>query len=80
MALVVQHPVTAKVVTPDQFEAFLALPANQERRFELIDGEIYEVPSTMYSSLLSALLIWHLSNHVMPRNLGLITPPAGPGD
>jgi len=35
-----------RLYTVDEFEAFLALPENKERRFELINGEIVEkVPS-----------------------------------
>ena len=31
-----------RTITTDDFEAFLALPENAERRFELVDGEIVE--------------------------------------
>jgi len=35
-----------QLTTADQFEAFLALPENADRRFELIDGEIVETMPT----------------------------------
>jgi Uma2 family endonuclease len=35
-----------RLYTVDEFEAFLALPENQERRFELINGEIVEKAPT----------------------------------
>jgi Uma2 family endonuclease len=46
--------------TVEQFEAFLALPENADRRFELIDGEIVEkmptIPHARYASRIDRFL------------------------
>ncbi|GEM_PF-1384508 len=34
--------IAARSVTVDEYEAFIALPANEDRTFELIDGGIVE--------------------------------------
>jgi Uma2 family endonuclease len=47
-----------QLTTVDQFEAFLALPENADRRFELIDGEIVEkMPSYMHGRIAANLVI-----------------------
>jgi Uma2 family endonuclease len=39
--MALQHPQT-KPYTIEEFDQFIALPENADRRFELIDGEIIE--------------------------------------
>ena len=39
------------------FEAFTKLPENSEKIFELIDGEIFEVPSNPYVSVIASRII-----------------------
>lgn len=40
----------AQFMTVEEFEAFVDLPANVDKTFEFIGGEIVEVPSNAYSS------------------------------
>lgn len=44
-------------LTGEAFDAFVNLPENEARRFELIDGEICEVPSNPYASSISAKIL-----------------------
>lgn len=63
--------------TQDDFEAFVDLPENHERTFELIGGEIVEVPSNPLVSkiamLIGAALLVYLSEH----DIGHITGADG---
>lgn len=63
--------------TIEQFEAFVNHPDNEDRVFELIGGEIFEVPSNPYSSFIGAIILTALMNFVMPRKLGYVTGEAG---
>ena len=54
----------------DEFEAFIRLPENADRRFEFIDGEIVEVPSNPFSSQIAILIAAALLAFVRPRGLG----------
>ncbi|MCA9906613.1 MAG: Uma2 family endonuclease [Anaerolineae bacterium] len=64
-------PVTTKPITIDEFEAFLALPENQDRRFELIHGEIVEKKMPGYlHQLISKLLFLLLHNFAEAHDLG----------
>lgn len=63
--------------TIEQFEAFVNLPENEDRIFEFIGGEIFEVPSNPYSSFIGAIILTALMNFVMPRKLGYVTGEMG---
>jgi Uma2 family endonuclease len=63
--------------TVEAFEQFVNLPENADRRFELIDGEIIEVPSNAYSSEISSTINRHLGNFVYERKLGHVTGEQG---
>lgn len=45
-------------VTQADFEAFIALPENRERTFEFINGEIVEVPSNPFVSVIAGLILY----------------------
>lgn len=62
-----------KVYTDAEFEAFIRLLENADKRFEFVDGEIIEVPSNPYSSEIAALIIYALLAFVRPRGLGRVT-------
>ncbi len=62
-----------KIYTDDEFDAFVRLPENADKRLELIDGEIIEVPSNPYSSEIAALIIFALLSFVRSRKLGRVT-------
>lgn len=62
-----------QVYSDAEFEAFIRLPENADSRFELIDGEIIEVPSNPFSSEIAILIAAALLAFVRPRNLGRVT-------
>lgn len=62
--------VAKKLYTVEEFEQFLADPANQERRFELIHGEIVEKMPTEEHGLIAANILSFLWNYAKPRKLG----------
>lgn len=53
--MALQHPQT-RSYTIEEFDEFIALPENADRRFELIDGEIVEKMPTEEHGVISALM------------------------
>jgi len=68
--------VEKKLYTVEEFETFITLPENQERLFELIDGEIFEKIPTEEHGVLGADLSRVLGNFVKPRKLGRVAVEA----
>ncbi len=68
------HP--PRQYTVEEFEAFVWLPENADLRFELIDGEMIEVPSNPYSSELASTFNRHVGNFVYANKLGHVTSEA----
>jgi Uma2 family endonuclease len=66
-------------VTAEEFEAFVALPENSERLFELIDGEIFEkVPSNPYASFIAHMISFFIEKFIQEQGIeGYITGEAG---
>ncbi len=63
-------PVTAPAapITPEQF---LELP--DQERYELVGGELVELPAmSMEGSAIAALLAWMLNNFALPSKLGVV--------
>ena len=57
---------------PLTYDDLVALP-DDGKRYELIGGELYEVPSpTYFHQLVSLILIRVLSDWILPRNLGTV--------
>lgn len=69
--------IQTRSVTPEAFDRFVLLPENRDRNFELIAGEIVEVVSNSYSSLVSMLLGGRVSVFVFDRGLGWVTGADG---
>lgn len=65
--------VEKKLYTVDDFEAFLDLPENEDRLFELIDGEIVEKMPTKKHATLAARLTIRIGIFVEQHNLGRIS-------
>jgi Uma2 family endonuclease len=64
--------------TTDQFDAFVSRPENAERRFELIAGEITEVVSNNYASIVAGWILFYLRLHLRDQALdGDITTTDG---
>jgi Uma2 family endonuclease len=59
-----------RLYTTDEFEEFIALPENSDRRFELIYGEIVEKMPTEEHGFVAGNIVWRLNNFVKPRKLG----------
>lgn len=63
--------------TSNDFEVFANLPENADKLFELIGGEIFEVPSNPYVSKLAARLILLIGIYLMENDSGHLTGEAG---
>jgi Uma2 family endonuclease len=68
-----------KRMTTDEFADFVNLPENEERLFELIDGEAVEkVPSNAYASNIAGLIIFFLRLFLREHQIvGYVTGEAG---
>ncbi|MBI5961826.1 MAG: Uma2 family endonuclease [Chloroflexi bacterium] len=67
---------TAKT-TIEQFESFVLRAENADKRLELIEGEIVEVVSNSYSSLVAAQILIEIGAYVKKRRLGYVTGADG---
>ena len=63
--------ILARQQTVADFDAFLAQPENQDRRFELINGEIVEKLPTEQHGYIAGLIVTAINNFTLPRRLGL---------
>jgi Uma2 family endonuclease len=61
-----------KPITAEAFIAFLQLPENEGRRFELIDGEIVEKMPTQLHALIATLFIFKLSLYFQNNPIGWV--------
>lgn len=67
-----------KLLTIHDFEAFTRLPENSEKIFELIDGEIVEVPSNPYVSVIASLINFYINLFLSQHKLqGHVTGEGG---
>lgn len=66
-----------QIVTTQQFETYINRPENADKLFELIAGEIVEVPSNPYVSQLSLLIGALILTFVRKHKLGHVTGEAG---
>ena len=60
-----------------KFDEFVELAENANRLFELIGGEIVEVPSNPYSSKIASRINRYLGTYVDNNDLGHVTGKAG---
>jgi Uma2 family endonuclease len=75
---------TTKPMTIDEFWAFVNLPENADKRWELIDGLPVEkgggdnmAPSSKINSLIGLLIASYITPYVMSRKLGYVTGADG---
>ncbi|MCL4255072.1 MAG: Uma2 family endonuclease [Anaerolineae bacterium] len=67
-----------KEMTTDDFWAFVNLPENADKRWELINGEIIEMaPSSKINTLIALLIASYITPFVMSRKLGYVTGADG---
>src|SRR5579859_7717980 len=65
--------VEKRLYTAEDLWDLQSLPENQDKNFELIDGEIYEVtPNSLTSNLIAAELIRVLGNFTHEHDLGYV--------
>lgn len=66
-------------ISIEEFEAFVELPENEDRLFELINGEIVEkVPSNAFASEIAGLIIFFIHLFLREHNIkGHVTTEAG---
>jgi len=62
--------------TVEEFEAFLARPENEDRLFELIDGEIVEKMPTQLHAAIVFLIVGHLFVYFQQNPIGWALPEA----
>ena len=67
------HSPPTHAVSIDEFEAFLALPENSDRLFELIEGEIVEKMPTELHNMISVIIVVALRTFVKEHDLGRVT-------
>lgn len=65
------------IYTIEQFEAFIGLPQNAEKLFELIGGEIVEVPSNPFASKIAGIILTFFNLYLFDHPLGHVTGEAG---
>jgi Uma2 family endonuclease len=63
--------------TIEDYERFILLPENEDRRFEYIEGEVVEVVSNSYSSRIAARILGRMLVYVERQKLGYITGADG---
>ncbi len=56
--------------TVEEFEQIAALPENADRRLEYIGGEIIEMVSNNYSSLVAARILIRMGGYIDNQALG----------
>lgn len=64
-------------ITVVDFDQWAALPENQERRLEYIGGEVVEVPSNPYVSLIAGLILTILNVYLREKPIGWVTGESG---
>ncbi|NWF69282.1 MAG: Uma2 family endonuclease [Chloroflexi bacterium] len=66
-----------RTMTAEEFDQWVLLPENATRSFEFIGGEIVEMVSNNYSSMVAALILGELQGFTKGKNLGYLTGADG---
>lgn len=64
-------------MTVEQFEALAELPEHADRRLEYIGGEIAEVPSNPFASMIAALILAEIVLYLKQHRIGRVTGADG---
>ena len=67
----------ATLASVEQFEVFVNRPENAERVFELVAGEIVEVPSNPYASKIAARILGFIFMYLLENSIGHLTGADG---
>lgn len=68
---------TKQQMTVTDFDTWANLPENQNRRLEYVGGEIVEVPSNPYVSMIAVRIIGFLLEYLKQNDLGWVTGEGG---
>jgi Uma2 family endonuclease len=66
-----------RIFTVEEFEEYVLLPQNADKLFEFIGGEIVEVPSNVYVSNISGLIITYINMYLFQNDIGRTSTEAG---
>jgi Uma2 family endonuclease len=72
----VLKPLERQLYNDDDFEAFLKLPENSDRLFELIDGEIVEKMTTEQHGVIAALIATFINIFLFANPIGRVAVEA----
>ncbi len=64
--------VQTRATTVEEYLRFIALPENDDRRFEFVEGEIIEVVTNSYCSLVAMEIAGRLFAYVKEKRLGYV--------
>jgi Uma2 family endonuclease len=60
-----------------EFDEFVQLPENENKLFEFIGGEIFEVPSNPYVSKIAITIAAYIRMYTLQQDIGHVTGEAG---
>jgi Uma2 family endonuclease len=69
--------ITAPPITAEEFERLAALPENAEKRLELVGGEIIELVSNSYCSIIASRISGFLFMYLLENPIGYLTASDG---
>lgn len=64
-------------MTVEDFDQFAEQPENNDKLLEFIAGEIVEVPSNAFVSMIGSLFLTYINLFVLQHDLGFVTGEAG---
>ncbi|MBE2183979.1 MAG: Uma2 family endonuclease [Anaerolineae bacterium] len=69
--------VPSRAMTADEFEDYDEFPENADKLLEFVSGEVYEVPSNAYASMISARIAGYIFIYLLANNIAYLTTEAG---
>jgi Uma2 family endonuclease len=64
--------VQPKLVTVDEFEQYMALPENRERRFELVNGSIFERDRPEVRGVIAGYIVTEIGQYLIKNEIGRV--------
>jgi Uma2 family endonuclease len=68
---------TKPAMTAHEFDEVVGLPENEDKTLEFIAGEVCEVPSNPYASMISARIVGILYQYLFQHDIAFVTTEAG---
>ena len=72
MAVLIKQKMNAQA-----FDTFVQQPENADKLWEFIDGEVFEVPSNPYVSMIAGLILTAINLYLRNNPIGYVTGEAG---